>query len=100
LRAARRLSKQVNSHMKRFLLTRQKLKDEYHANKSKPTGEKKKTQNAVGKDGILESDSEDERLVRENKKKRKAAAEAGEAKEEEPVKEAKRPVAKKQITKA
>lgn len=90
----------MTSHLKCFLLTRQKLKDEYRANKGKSTWERKKTHNAVGEDGILESDSEDERLVRENKKKRKAAAEAGEAREEEPIKEAKKPVAKKQITKA
>jgi hypothetical protein len=52
----------------------------------------------------LASDSEDERIVRENKKKRKATAEDGakEAKDEVVVKaaETKKPLVKKQITKA
>jgi hypothetical protein len=52
----------------------------------------------------LASDSEDERIVRENKKKRKAATEEGaeEVKDEVVVKaaETKNPLVKKQITKA
>jgi hypothetical protein len=52
----------------------------------------------------LASDSEDERVVRENKKKRKATTEEGakEVKDEIVVKaaETKKPLVKKQITKA
>ena len=52
----------------------------------------------------MASDSEDERIVRENKKKRKAATDEGakEVKDEVVVKAAgtKKPLVKKQITKA
>jgi len=80
----------------------QKLKDAYHANKGKEKKASGAPKQTVDQDGILASDSEDERIVRENKKKRKAAAaENGERvpEEEVKVKEAKKPV-KKQISKA
>jgi len=85
----------------------QKLKDEYRANKGKAKKAEGGPKPTVGKDGILNSDSEDDRIVRENKKKRKAAAEAKdgvkevkEVKEEVKVKEAKKTPVKKHISKA
>lgn len=84
-------------------LMKQEMKEKYHANKNNSkadSGEKKAKKNAIGKDGILESDSEDERMVRDNKNKRKATAETIEDKGEGPAKEIKKPAAKKQITKA
>jgi hypothetical protein len=80
------------------------LKDDYHSNKGKKQKASGESKAAVGQDGIIASDSEDERIVRENKKKRKAATEEGakEVKDEVVVKaaETKKPAVKKQITKA
>ena len=80
------------------------MEDEYHANKTKKHKSSGEPKAAVGEDGILASDSEDERIVRENKKKRKAAEEDGEkgSKDEVFVKaaEKQKPPVKKQITKA
>ena len=41
------------------------MKDEYHANRAKPAP----NPTEVKKDGFLNSDSEDERIVREHKRK-------------------------------
>jgi hypothetical protein len=92
----------------RVCLTRQRLKDEYHANKGKLQKASGGAKSTVRQDGILESDSEDERIVRENKQKRKAAtAEDGEkeVKDEVVVKKDKedekdRKPVKKRISKA
>lgn len=80
------------------------MKDEYHANKGKAKKAGGGSKPSVGKDGILESDSEDDRIVRENKKKRKAPTEASEvakeAKDEVKAKEIKKTPVKKQVSKA
>ena len=80
------------------------MKDEYHANKGKAKKAEGGSKPSVGKDGILESDPEDDRIVRENKKKRKATTEASEAakeaKDEVKAIEIKKTPVKKQVSKA
>lgn len=80
------------------------MKDEYHANKGKQQKSSGEPKAAVGEDGIIASDSEDERIARETKNKRKAVTEDGakEFKDEMVVKaaEKQKPPVKKQITKA